>query len=68
LTIAEIFSNKTWVEKYFGEINGEAIPKMEKTRTINRNKKLYYEDNFAKLPQLTLTGLRFTNTIQTVMR
>jgi zinc protease len=29
---------------------------MEKTtRTINRNKKLYYEDNFAKLPQLTPT-------------
>ncbi|SHM34205.1 M16 family metallopeptidase [Flavobacterium xanthum] len=60
LTIAGDFNveqTKAWVEKYFGEIKrGEAIPKMEKQPvTLTETKKLYYEDNFAKLPQLTLT-------------
>ena len=60
LTIAgdfDVNQTKKWVEKYFGEIKrGEAIPKMEKQSvTLTENKKLYYEDNFARLPQLTLT-------------
>ena len=60
LTIAgdfDVKQTKAWVEKYFGEIKrGEAIPKMEKQSvTLAETKKLYYEDNFAKLPQLTLT-------------
>ncbi|TDE01678.1 M16 family metallopeptidase [Flavobacterium sandaracinum] len=60
LTIAgdfDVKQTKAWVEKYFGEIRrGEAIPKMEKQPvTLTETKKLYYEDNFAKLPQLTLT-------------
>ncbi|MDI6049469.1 pitrilysin family protein [Flavobacterium sp. XS2P24] len=60
LTIAgdfDVKQTKAWVEKYFGEIKrGEAIPKMEKQSvTLTETKKLYYEDNFAKLPQLTLT-------------
>ena len=60
LTIAgdfDVKQTKAWVEKYFGEIKrGEAIPKMEKQSiTLSETKKLYYEDNFAKLPQLTLT-------------
>ncbi|MFV8347453.1 M16 family metallopeptidase [Flavobacterium sp. ZB4P13] len=60
LTIAGDFDlkqTKVWVEKYFGEIKrGEAIPKMEKQPvTLTETKKLYYQDNFAKLPQLTLT-------------
>lgn len=60
LTIAgdfDVKQTKAWVEKYFGEIKrGEAIPKMEKQSVIlTETKKLYYEDNFAKLPQLTLT-------------
>ncbi|MFV8373675.1 M16 family metallopeptidase [Flavobacterium sp. LB2P74] len=60
LTIAgdfDVKQTKAWVEKYFGEIKrGEAIPKMEKQSvTLTATKKLYYEDNFAKLPQLTLT-------------
>jgi zinc protease len=59
LTIAGDFDiNQTiaWVEKYFGEIKrGEAIPKMEKqTVTLTETKKLYYEDNFARLPLLTV--------------
>ena len=60
LTIAgdfDVKQTKAWVEKYFGEIKrGESIPKMEKEPvTLTETKKLYYEDNFAKLPQLTLT-------------
>lgn len=53
----DVKQTKDWVEKYFGEIKrGEAIPKMEKQSvTLTETKKLYYEDNFAKLPQLTLT-------------
>ncbi|MFH6970839.1 M16 family metallopeptidase [Flavobacterium petrolei] len=60
LTIAgdfDIKQTKAWVEKYFGDIKRrETIPKMEKQSVIlTATKKLYYEDNFAKLPQLTLT-------------
>jgi len=60
LTIAgdiDVKQTKAWVEKYFGEIKrGEAIPKMEKQLvTLTETKKLYHEDNFARLPQLTLT-------------
>jgi len=60
LTIAGDFDTaqaKAWVEKYFNEIQrGEDIPKMEKQSVqLYETKKLYYEDNFARLPQLTLT-------------
>jgi zinc protease len=60
LTIAgdfDVNQTKIWVEKYFGEIKrGQDIPKMEKQAvTLTETKKLYYEDNFALLPQLTLT-------------
>jgi zinc protease len=60
LTIAGDFDTKqakAWVEKYFSEIKkGEDIPKMEKQAVqLSDTKKLYYEDNFARLPQLTLT-------------
>ncbi len=60
LTIAGDFDKeqaKTWVKKYFDEIKrGEDIPKMEKQAAIlSETKNLYYEDNFARLPQLTLT-------------
>ena len=60
LTIAGDFNidqAKQWVDKYFSEIKrGEDVPKMEKQPvTLAATKKLYYEDNFARLPQLTLT-------------
>ncbi|WP_313115229.1 M16 family metallopeptidase [Aequorivita sediminis] len=60
LTIAgdiDIDQAKEWVDKYFGEIKrGEDIPKMEKQAvTLSETKRLYYEDNFARVPQLTLT-------------
>lgn len=60
LTIAGDFDpvqTKEWVEKYFGEISrGEEVPAMEKQPvTVAETKKLYYEDNFARLPQLTMS-------------
>ncbi|NEV92653.1 insulinase family protein [Psychroflexus sp. YR1-1] len=60
LTIAGDFDTaqaKLWVEKYFSEIKrGEDIPKMEKQPvTLSQTKKIYYEDNFANVPRLTLT-------------
>ncbi|MCF6223323.1 MAG: insulinase family protein [Flavobacteriaceae bacterium] len=60
LTIAGDFNiaqATEWVNKYFGEIKrGEEIPKMKKQLvTLSETKKLYYEDNFARVPQLTLT-------------
>ncbi|NGX84347.1 pitrilysin family protein [Aequorivita sp. KMM 9714] len=60
LTIAgdiDVDQAKKWVDKYFSEIKrGEDIPKMEKQPvTLSETKKLYYEDNFARVPQLTLT-------------
>jgi zinc protease len=60
LTIAGDFSTaqaKQWVKKYFNDIKrGEDIPEMEKQPAVlGETKKLYYEDNFARLPQLNLT-------------
>lgn len=59
LTIAGDFDQaqaRQWVEKYFGEIErGAEIPALEKQPvTLDSTKKLYYEDNFARLPQLTM--------------
>tara|TARA_R110000744_G_scaffold309990_1_gene417774 strand:- start:52 stop:2847 length:2796 start_codon:yes stop_codon:yes gene_type:complete len=60
LTIAGDFDTaqtKQWVEKYFNDIKrGEDIPEMEKQPVVlSETKKIYYEDNFARLPQLNLT-------------
>lgn len=48
---------KEWVEKYFGEIKaGKEIPAIKKQSVeLAQSKKLYYEDNFARLPYLSLT-------------
>ncbi len=48
---------KSWVHKYFDEIpKGEEVPPLEKQPVqLSTTKKLYYEDNFARLPQLTMT-------------
>ncbi|NIJ54409.1 M16 family metallopeptidase [Dyadobacter arcticus] len=47
---------KTWVQKYFGEIKkGEAIPEVKKMPvSLSSTKRLFYEDNFAQSPQLSL--------------
>jgi zinc protease len=45
-----------WVHKYFDEIpKGEEIPALEKKAgNVAETKFLYYEDNFARVPQLTM--------------
>ncbi len=47
---------KKWVEKYFNEIprGDEIIPQKKRPGVVNETKYLYYEDNFARLPLLTL--------------
>lgn len=47
---------KKWVEKYFGEIKrGADIPALEKRPgVVKETAKLYHEDNFARLPELTM--------------
>lgn len=47
---------KEWVHKYFDEIpRGEEIDDLPKRpAVVNQTKKLYHEDNFARLPQLTI--------------
>jgi zinc protease len=60
LTIAGDFDTeqtKAWVHKYFDEIKrGEQVPALEKPAiTVAETKKVYYEDNFARTPQLTMS-------------
>ncbi len=47
---------RTWVQKYFSEIKkGNAIPPLAKQPGIvKQTVKLYHEDNFARLPELTM--------------
>ena len=59
LTIAGDFDKeqaKQWVHKYFDEIpSGKEIERQEKQLVdLKETKKLYYEDNFARLPELTM--------------
>ncbi|AVR45867.1 peptidase M16 [Christiangramia fulva] len=59
LTISGNFEKeeaKEWVHKYFDEIErGPQIEEQEKQMVeLDQTKKLYHEDNFAKLPELTL--------------
>ncbi|MBT8319909.1 MAG: insulinase family protein, partial [Gramella sp.] len=60
LTIAGDFDKdqaREWVHKYFDEIErGPEIKVLEKQPvTLKETKKRYHEDNFARLPELTLT-------------
>lgn len=50
---------KKWVEKYFGEIKrGPDVAKLQKRPgVINQTVKLSYEDNFARLPRLTMNWI-----------
>ena len=47
---------KTWVNKYFAEIKrGPAVANMQKRPgVVPQTVKLYHEDNFARVPQLTM--------------
>ncbi len=53
----DIAEAKVLVEKYFGEIpRGEDVEKQPKQPAVlTANKNLYWEDNFARLPQLSIT-------------
>lgn len=58
LTVAGDFDPvqaKKWVEKYFSEIKrGEDIEKLQKRPgVVKETVKLYHEDNFARVPELT---------------
>lgn len=60
LTISGDFDKeqaKEWVHKYFDEIpRGPEVQELEKQPVnLQESKNLYHEDNFAKLPELTLT-------------
>ncbi|WMW80799.1 pitrilysin family protein [Undibacterium cyanobacteriorum] len=48
---------RKWVEKYFGEIpRGQDVqPQAKRPAVLKDSIKLYHEDNFARLPALTLT-------------
>lgn len=47
---------RKWVEKYFGEIKrGEEVPPLAKRAgVVKETVKFYHEDNFARLPALTM--------------
>ena len=47
---------KEWVKKYFDEIprGEEILPLEENKNVLAESKKLYYEDNFARLPELNI--------------
>jgi zinc protease len=60
LVIAGDFENsqtKEWVEKYFSELQprGDVTPLPPMPVTIEKSVSLYHEDNFASLPELTLS-------------
>lgn len=60
LTVAGDFDPveaKKWVEKYFSEIKrgDEIAPIARRPGTVRETVKLYHEDNFATLPELTRT-------------
>ncbi len=52
----DVAQAKTWIEKYFGEIPaGEAVESIHKRASgLTETKSLYYEDNFAKTPELDM--------------
>lgn len=59
LTVAGDFDTaqaKKWVEKYFSEIKrGEDVqPLAKRAGVVRETTKLYHEDNFARLPELTM--------------
>ena len=60
LVLAGDFENKNakiWIEKYFGELEprGDVTPLPPMPVSIKENLSFYHEDNFASVPELTLT-------------
>ena len=52
----DIEEAKAWVERYFGEFEprGDVTPRSVERAELSETKKLYHEDNFARLPALTM--------------
>ncbi|NNE67971.1 MAG: insulinase family protein [Pyrinomonadaceae bacterium] len=47
---------RKWVKKYFDEIKpgDDVVPLKKRSGVVKKTKKLYHEDNFARVPQLTM--------------
>ncbi len=52
----DVAETKAWVEKYFGEIPARETPTVSKPPSVRlgETEHLFHEDNFARLPELTL--------------
>ena len=52
----DVAQTKAWIEKYFGEIPQRAMPEVSAAPPVQltATARLSHEDNFARLPQLTL--------------
>ncbi len=48
---------KAWIAKYFGDLEarGDVTPLPPMPVTLTQDKSLYHEDNFARLPELTIS-------------
>lgn len=53
----DVEQTMAWVEKYFGDIPARGIPEVEAPEPVSleASKRLWHEDNFARLPELRLT-------------
>ena len=53
----DIEATKAWIERYFGEIPARPMPETPQPPAIelDASRLLFHEDNFARLPELTLT-------------
>lgn len=52
----DVGQTKEWIERYFGEIPARATPERSAVPEVvlSESRRLYHEDNFARLPQLQL--------------
>ena len=52
----DVQQTKAWIERYFGEIPRSDMPEVSEPPAISlaEGARLFHEDNFARLPQLTL--------------
>ena len=53
----DVAQTKAWIEKYFGEIPARGTPAVPEPPPVRlaETDRLFHEDNFARLPELTLT-------------
>ncbi len=52
----DVEQTKAWIEKYFGEIPARPMPELSEPPavTLTESTRLFHEDNFARLPMLTM--------------